>query len=128
MNLTPLHSFHIPVMGLAYTIDTPVKVARFGIDSVISIIEDKLVELMRQHYYKELDVPFKPISQKEDDYRARRITDYLNLVNGIVKAQVENLKNTAFVAGSEITKYFEMLPCNNVLRVAYEKLMNSDID
>jgi hypothetical protein len=128
MNLSPLHSFHIPVMGLAYTIDTPVKVARFGIDSVISIIEDKLVELMRQHYYKELDVPFKPISQKEDDYRARRITDYLNLVNGIVKAQVENLKNTAFVAGSEITKYFEMLPCNNVLRLAYEKLMNSDID
>ena len=24
------HTFHIPVMGLAYTIDTPLKVARFG--------------------------------------------------------------------------------------------------
>jgi len=115
-------------MGLAYTIDTPVKVARFGIDSVVSIIEDKLVERMRQHYYKELDVPFKPISQEEDDYRARRITDYLNLVNGIVKAQIENLKNTAFVAGSEISKYFEMLPGNNRLRLAYDKLMNSDME
>jgi hypothetical protein len=115
-------------MGLAYTIDTPVKVARFGIDSVVSIIEDNLVELMRQHYYKELDVPFKPISQKEDDYRARRITDYLNLVNGIVKAQLENLKNTAFAAGSEISKYFEMLPSNNVLRLAHDKLMNSEIE
>ncbi|PZR39377.1 MAG: hypothetical protein DI538_07015 [Azospira oryzae] len=128
MNLPPLHNFHIPVMGLAYTIDTPVKVARFGIDSVVSIIEDKLVERMRQHYYKELDVPFKPISQEEDDYRARRITDYLNLVNGIIKAQIKNLKNTAFVAGSEISKYFEMLPGNNRLRLAYDKLMNSDME
>ena len=32
-----LHSFHIPVLGLGYSIDTPVKVARFGISSVISI-------------------------------------------------------------------------------------------
>ena len=31
------HTFHIPVMGLAYTVDSPVKVARFGISSVISI-------------------------------------------------------------------------------------------
>lgn len=83
---------------------------------------------MRQHYYKELDVPFKPISQEEDDYRARRITDYLNLVNGIIKAQIKNLKNTAFVAGSEISKYFEMLPGNNRLRLAYDKLMNSDME
>jgi hypothetical protein len=128
MNISSLHNFHIPVMGLAYTIDTPVKVARFGIDSVISIIEDKLIELMRLHYYKKLKVPFKPISTKEEDYRAKRITDYLNLVNNIIKEQVENLKATAFVAGSEISKYFEMLPDNNVLRLTYEKLMSSDID
>jgi len=25
------HSFHIPVMGLAYTVDTPAKVAKYGI-------------------------------------------------------------------------------------------------
>lgn len=125
MNPSPLHSFHIPVMGLAYTIDTPVKVARFGIDSVVSIIEDKLIELMRQHYYKEIAVPYKPISQKEDDYRARRITDYLNLVNSIVKTQLENLRNSSFVAGSEIAKYFEMLPSDNTLRIAYEKLRHS---
>ena len=44
------HTFHIPVMGLGYTIDTPVKVARFGISSVISIIEDHLVERMREFH------------------------------------------------------------------------------
>jgi hypothetical protein len=122
MNATALHTFHIPVMGLAYTIDSPIKVARYGIDSVISIIEDKLIELMRQHYYNELKLPYNPITQKDEDYRARRITDYLNLVNNIVKEQIENLRNTALVAGSEIAKYFEMLPDNHVLRLAYEKL------
>jgi hypothetical protein len=74
MNATALHTFHIPVMGLAYTIDSPIKVARYGIDSVISIIEDKLIELMRQHYYNELKLPYKPITQKDEDYRAKLIT------------------------------------------------------
>ena len=40
----PVHTFHIPVMGLGYTIDTPLKVAHMGISSVVSIIEDELVE------------------------------------------------------------------------------------
>ena len=44
------HTFHIPVMGIAFTIDSPIKVARFGISSVISIIEDRLIEMMRNIY------------------------------------------------------------------------------
>ena len=50
---SPIHTFHIPVMGLCYTIDTPIKIGRFGISSVVSIIEDELVERMRAYYYKE---------------------------------------------------------------------------
>lgn len=119
------HTFHIPVMGLAYTIDTPVKVARYGIDSVISIIEDKLVELMRKHYYDKLQLPFQPISSKENDYRAKRITDYLNLVNRIIKRQMEELKNSPFVEGSEIAKYFEMLPSDNILHQAYQRMKST---
>lgn len=118
-----LHTFHIPVMGLAYTIDTPIKVARYGINSVISIIEDKLIELMRKHYYQQIHRPFVPITPKEEDYRAKRITDYLNLVNDIVTQQVEKLRNTVFETGSEIAKYFEMLPGNNQLRLAYERML-----
>lgn len=34
------HTFHIPVMGLAYTIDSPIRVAHYGISSVISIADD----------------------------------------------------------------------------------------
>ena len=120
------HSFHIPVMGLAFTVDTPVKVARFGISSVISIIEDRLIELMRRHYYGQINKPYKVISDKEADYRAKRITDYLNLVNEIVKSQVEKLKKSPFETGSEITKYFEMLPATAALKQVYRAMLACD--
>ncbi len=119
------HKFHIPVMGLAYTIDSPIKVARFGISSVISIIEDRLVEMMRSHYYPTINKEYYPITTHEEDYRAKRITDYLNLVNTIVQAQVEKLKNAAFEAGSEIVKYFEMLPDDSALKKIYRQMIKT---
>ncbi len=119
------HQFHIPVMGLAYTIDSPVKVARYGIASTISIVEDKLVELMRLHYYKDRGIIYTPITPKEEDYRAKRITDYLNLVNKIVQEQIEQLKASAFEVGSEISKYFEMLPTTSSVRQLYEQILHA---
>lgn len=116
------HSFHIPVMGLAYTIDTPIKVAQFGISSVISIIEDNLIEKMRSHYYPLIGQPYFPIPSDQDDYRARRITDYLNLVSFIVKQQVDALKEASFEAGSDLNKYFEILPDYNDLKRIYNLL------
>lgn len=121
------HKFHIPVMGLAYTIDTPIKVARFGISSVISIIEDNLVEMMRSHYYPTINQSYEPISIHEEDYRARRITDYLNLVNAIVQSQMRKLKNEAFETASEIVKYFELLPDDCTLKHMYRR-MHSEKD
>lgn len=112
-------------MGLAYTVDTPIKVARFGISSVISIIEDRLVEMMRSYYYPTINKEYLPISTHEEDYRAKRITDYLNLVNIIVQAQVEKLKRAAFEAGSEIVKYFEMLPDDSTLKQLYLQMMGA---
>jgi hypothetical protein len=109
-------------MGLAFTIDTPIKVARFGISSVISIIEDKLVEMMRKYYYGQIHKPFEAISDKEPDYRAKRITDYLNLVNEIVRSQIEGVRASAFESGSEIAAYFEMLPDRSALRQLYFKM------
>lgn len=120
------HKFHIPVMGLAYTIDSPIKVARFGISSVISIIEDRLVEMMRKHYYPTIGQEYVPISTHEEDYRAKRITDYLNLVNKIVQAQIDKLKHSAFEVDSEIVKYFEMLPGDSPIRHLYCKMMKSE--
>lgn len=113
------HTFHIPVMGLAYTIDSPIKVARFGISSVISIVEDKLVEMMRSHYYPATGRVYQPITEKEPGYREKRITDYLNLVHDIVQEQVEKIKQAAFEKGSELVKYFELLPEHNAVKKLY---------
>ena len=126
MNQSPVHKFHIPVMGLAYTIDSPVKVARYGISSVISIVEDNLIEMMRSYYYPTIQQQYHPIKTNEEDYRAKRITDYLNLLNKIVQEQVEKLKQSAFETGSEIVKYFEMLSDDNKLKQLYKYVMNTD--
>jgi hypothetical protein len=122
MSFNAPHTFHIPVMGLAFTIDTPIKVARFGINSVVSIIEDNLIEKMRSYYYKELGETYDPITSDEVDYRARRVTDYLNLTDRIVKEQIIKLKNLDFEPGSEINKYFEMLPDKSDLKRIYKQM------
>jgi hypothetical protein len=44
------HTFHIPVMGTGFTVDSPLRVARYGIDSVISLVDDTLLEAMRCKY------------------------------------------------------------------------------
>jgi hypothetical protein len=118
------HTFHIPVMGLAFTIDSPVKVARYGINSVVSIIEDHLVEMMRSQYYPFINETYVPITIHEADYRAKRITDYLNLLQKIVNIQVAELKNAAFETGSEIDKYFQLLPDGNPAKQVYLEMTN----
>ena len=109
-------------MGLAFTIDSPLKVAQYGISSVISIMEDRLIETMRRYYYSFVNEPFFPITTKEDNYREKRITDYLNLANRIVSAQVEKIKKSVFEAGSEIAKYFEMLPEDSAIKQLYNQM------
>ena len=86
------HNFYIPVMGTAFTIDTPLKVARFGISSVISLCDDELCETMRNHYSTIFGIPFTAISRNEDDFRGKRITAYLNMVDSCVKTQIETIK------------------------------------
>ena len=78
MNKPDLHSFHIPVLGLGYSIDTPLKVARFGISSVISVMDDHLIEKMRCYHALNSGIHYTPITIHDDDHRAKRITTYLN--------------------------------------------------
>jgi hypothetical protein len=120
-----VHSFHIPVLGLAFSIDTPLRVARYGIASVISIVDDILIERMREHYSELYRKPFSAIGPKEEDHRARRITAYLNLVNQIVLEQTTRLKTSAFEQGSEIVKYFEMLADHSPLKSLYRRLQSA---
>jgi hypothetical protein len=60
-------------MGTGFTIDAPLRVARYGIDSAMSLVDDVLVEQMRT-------------------------------------LQVKALQASPFEPGSEITRYYELLP------------------
>ena len=64
----PIHTFHIPVMGLAYTIDSPIRVAQYGISSVISIIDDEVIEKMHTFYSKKFHLHYEGISNKIHDF------------------------------------------------------------
>ena len=116
------HRFHIPVMGTGFTIDTPLKVARYGISSVVSLVDDVLIEKMRAFYARQTGEPFQAIDPDEEDSRARRITSYLNLLGERVREQVERLKATPFEPGAEISRYFELLP-PSPLKVAYHRML-----
>jgi hypothetical protein len=117
------HTFHIPVLGLGYSIDTPLKVARYGISSVISIVDDQLIERMRALHLRQNNLPYIPITDKEADYRAKRITAYLNLLNDLINEQAGNLKDQPFSPGSDITRYFELLPEESVNRKSYLRML-----
>ena len=119
------HNFHIPVMGLGFTIDTPLKVARFGISSVVSIVDDILLEDMRRFYTQKTGEVYIPIPAKETDSRARRITAYLNMLNKFVSDQVEELRKQPFNGESDLDKYFLLLPDSSALRREYLSLSDA---
>lgn len=121
MSLT--HNFHIPVMGLGFTVDTPIKVARFGISSVVSIMDDHLLEDMRRLYSRKFSFPFVPISEKVGDYRAKRIQAYLNLMHRMVEQQIAALKKQDFGIDEEINLYFELLPTSHPAHQLYKKML-----
>ena len=106
-------------MGLAFSVDTPIKVAHYGIDSVISIMDDDLVEKMRKVYSQKQNKRFIAITTNEEDYRAKRITAYLNLVDEIVQQNFETLKNSFGEKNGEFEKYIELLPNDSELRSKY---------
>ncbi len=120
------HTFHIPVMGLSYTIDSPIKVAHLGISSVISIVEHNLIEKIREHYSRLFNKPFEPITPKIEDFRAKRITSYLNLVDEIVKEKVDHLKNSIAENREEIEKYFELLPTFSELKQRFNEFISKN--
>jgi hypothetical protein len=123
MNQHP-HSFHIPVMGTGFTIDTPLRVAHYGITSVISLVDDLLIEQVRRHHCAQYNEPYEPVSSQGIDSRALRITAYLNMVDRLVKMQVAKLKASAFEPESEITRYFDLLP-ESTLKQSYRQMLET---
>ncbi len=120
------HTFHIPVLGTGFSIDTPLRVAKYGISSVISLVDDVLIEQMRKFHCNRAGEPYEEISSRDEDARARRITAYLNLIDRLVRRQVEKLQSSPFQSGSEIMQYYEMLPENLFKQAFHDMLATTD--
>ncbi|WP_405566524.1 hypothetical protein [Polaribacter sp. Asnod6-C07] len=123
-----VHSFHIPVMGIGFTIDSPLKVAQYGIDSVISLVDDILVEKMRKLYSQKFQIPYQEISDKVDDFRAKRITSYLNLLHEQTEQKFNQLKNITSEKSSALRTYINMLPEYSDVKKDFLKLTEEGVD
>jgi len=121
------HTFHIPVMGLAFTIDSPIRVAQYGIDSVISIADDELIEKMNAFYAEKFQIPYQEITKKIHDYRAKRITSYLNLVDTVVKQKFEHYKTELVNSKQSLEHFIAMLPTKSELKTKLDSFLSEGI-
>ena len=124
MTTKPLHNFHIPVMGLAYTIDSPIRVAQYGISSVISIIDDEILEKMKNFYTKKFNLDYLGISTKTEDYRAKRVTAYLDMVDDIVNEKFESFKQEISKNKEALKDFMTMLPNTSDLKNSLQNLIS----
>ncbi|MGL6125940.1 MAG: hypothetical protein ACRC05_02395, partial [Chryseobacterium artocarpi] len=124
MTTKPLHNFHIPVMGLAYTIDSPIRVAQYGISSVISIIDDEILEKMKNFYNQKFNLTYLGISTKTEDYRAKRITAYLDMVDDIVNEKFESFKQEISKNKEALKDFMAMLPNTSDLKNNLQQLIS----
>ncbi len=122
------HSFHIPVMGIGFTIDSPLKVAQYGMDSVVSLVDDILLEKLRKMYSLKFEIPYKEITNKIDDFRAKRITSYLNLIHDLAEKKFETLKNVTVEKSNELKEYISMLPDTSSIKEEFAKLTMNGVN
>jgi hypothetical protein len=124
-NRMEMHNFHIPVMGIGYTIDTPAKVAHLGISSVISLVDDMLMEKMREFHSMKLNLPFQGITEKIEDFRARRITLYLDLMDTMVQSRFKEFKEKLAEKSDELDAFIQMLPTFSEVRHRFEEFIRN---
>ena len=60
-------------MGIGFTIDTPLKVAQYGMDSVISLVDDILLEKLRKMYSENLRFLLKKFQIKRKILEQREL-------------------------------------------------------
>ncbi|MBZ9728658.1 hypothetical protein LB467_03080 [Salegentibacter sp. JZCK2] len=123
-----VHSFHIPVMGTAFTIDSPLRVAKYGISSVISIIDDELIDKMNAFYSKKYNLPYREIPKSNRDSRAERITSYLDMVHKIVQDKFEDFKKELSESKTALENYISMLPNHSEMKQGLQNFLNNGVD
>jgi hypothetical protein len=105
-----LHQFHIPVMGIGFTIDSALRVARLGISTVISLADDRLIERVRRHTCDVYGLDCVPITAHDPDARARRTTAWLDLIDDVVARQIDAIRAQPFQPGTDKWRFVSLLP------------------
>jgi hypothetical protein len=118
------HTFHVPVMGTGFTIDTPVRIGKYGIASVVSLVDDNLIEKVRRTYAKKWQLPYRRISSRSGLDRARRITAYFDLMVDILELQIAAIKALPFQPDNEKAKYFDLLPDSSPTKALYQTFLH----
>ena len=109
-------------MGIGFTVDTPLKVAKYGMDSAISLVDDILLEKLRKMYSEKFELPYQEITDKIDDFKAKRITSYLNMISDLAEEKFEALKNVTSQKSNDFFEYMNMLPDHSKLKKEFTKL------
>ena len=112
-------------MGLSYTIDSPIRVAQYGISSVVSIIDDEILEKMSDFYSKKFNFSYEGISKKVEDYRAKRITAYLDMMDEIVTNKFEAFKEELAKNKNTLNEFISMLPSTSELKEGLQNLVHN---
>ena len=120
------HKFHIPVMGTAFTAETPLRVAQFGINSVVSIVDDVLLERLRKVYCESNGYIYDEITNENINHRADRITSYLNLINKLTTKKFEEFINSTKEKFEDIKKYFSLLPNSSEIKKEFYKIIDEN--
>jgi len=99
-------------------------VAPLGISSVISLVDDILLEKIRKYYSEKYGLDYKEVLKNEVDGKAKRITAYLDTVQEIVRIKMEAIKKQPFFEVNDKNKYFDLLPDESILKRDYKRLLN----
>ncbi len=109
-------------MGIGFTIDTPLKISKYGMDSVISLVDDMLLEKLRKMYCGKYEIPYQEISDKIEDFRAKRITSYLNMINNLAEQKFEEFKKQTIETSNGIKHYLNLLPDSSRFKKEFKSI------
>ncbi len=117
------HRFLIPVMGTGHSIDTPLRVARWGISSVISLVDDIMIEQVHRLHCQRRGLPFEAVSPRTPKARSERIRRYMDFLFDQVQLQMAELRAQPFLPNSEKSRWFQLLPESSPLKAEYQALL-----
>ncbi len=89
----------------------------------MSLFDDILIEKMCEFHSLIFELQFNPFPIKTEDFRAKRITAYLNMVDTIVKKKFDNIIESITDKGKDFDKYINLLPDYSTLKQEFDELV-----